>query len=130
MRSPDTAHAIAIVGAGPRGIGLLERIAANAPELLRGRLTVHLVDPFPPGPGRVWRFAQPPLLRMNSMPEDVTMFTDDSVQCAGPIRPGPTLAQWVTAVRDGELAATVDDTLLDELRAVTSTTFPTRRLQS
>ncbi|HEX6360606.1 FAD/NAD(P)-binding protein [Actinophytocola sp.] len=123
-------HAIAIVGAGPRGIGLLERIAANAPELLHGRLTVHLVDPFPPGPGRVWRFAQSPLLRMNSMPEDVTMFTDDSVQCAGPIRPGPTLAEWVTAVRDGELAATVDSSLLAELRSVTATTFPTRRLQS
>lgn len=130
MGSPVTAHSIAIVGAGPRGIGLLERIAANAPELLRGRLTVHLVDPYPPGPGRVWRFAQSPLLRMNSMPEDVTMFTDDSVQCAGPIRPGPTLAEWVTAVRDGRLAATVDSSLLAELRAVTPTTFPTRRLQS
>jgi hypothetical protein len=126
----QTEHAIAVVGTGPRGVGLLERIAANAPELLLGRLTVHLVDPFPPGPGRVWRFAQSPLLRMNSMPEDVTMFTDSSVQCAGPIRPGPTLAEWVTAVRDGDLVATVDSALLAELRSVTPTTFPTRRLQS
>lgn len=126
----DGVPAIAIVGAGPRGVGLLERIAANVPELYGGRLVVHLIDPFPPGPGRVWRFAQSPLLRMNSMPEDVTMFTDDTVRCAGPIRPGPTLAEWVTAVRDGELAAEVDPTLLDELRSVTATTFPTRRLQS
>lgn len=125
-----TAHSIAIVGAGPRGIGLLERIAANAPELLRGRLVVHLVDPFPPGPGRVWRFAQSPLLRMNSMAEDVTMFTDDTVQCTGPIRPGPTLAEWVGAVRDGDLDATVDSALLDELWSTTATTFSTRRLQS
>lgn len=125
-----TTHSIAVVGAGPRGIGLLERIAANAPELLRGRLVVHLVDPFPPGPGRVWRFAQSPLLRMNSMAEDVTMFTDDTVRCAGPIRPGPTLAEWVAAVRDGDLAATVDSALLDELRSATATTFVTRRLQS
>ena len=35
-----------------------------------------------------------PLLWMNSMAEDVTMFTDDSVRCAGPIRPGPSLAEW------------------------------------
>lgn len=125
-----TAHSIAIVGAGPRGIGLLERIAANAPELLRDSLEVHLVDPFPPGPGRVWRFAQSPLLRMNSMAEDVTMFTDDTVRCAGPIRPGPTLAEWVAAVRDGELAATVDSELHEELWSATATTFPTRRLQS
>jgi hypothetical protein len=89
---------------------------------------VHLVDPFPPGPGRVWRFAQSPLLRMNSMPEDVTMFTDDTVQCDGPVRPGPTLAEWVDAVRAGEL--TVDSSLAAELSAVTATTFPTRRLQS
>jgi uncharacterized NAD(P)/FAD-binding protein YdhS len=127
----DGVPAIAVVGAGPRGVGLLERIAANVPELYGGgRLVVHLVDPFPPGPGRVWRFAQSPLLRMNSMPEDVTMFTDDTVRCAGPIRPGPTLAEWVAGVRDGELAAAVEPSLLDELRSVTATTFPTRRLQS
>jgi hypothetical protein len=125
-----TGPAVAIVGAGPRGVGLLERIAANLPELFDGPLVVHLVDPFPPGPGRVWRFAQSPLLRMNSMPEDVTMFTDDTVRCAGPIRPGPTLAEWVTAVRDGELTAHVDPSLAAELAAVTATTFPTRRLQS
>ena len=40
---------IAIVGAGPRGTGLLERIAAGVPELAPGvSLDVHLVDPFPP----------------------------------------------------------------------------------
>lgn len=91
---------------------------------------MHLVDPFPPGPGRVWRFAQSPLLRMNSMPEDVTMFTDDTVKCDGPIRPGPTLAEWVDAVRAGELTADVDPSLAAELASVTTTTFPTRRLQS
>ena len=121
---------LVVVGAGPKGVGLLERIAANAPESLRGPLTVHLVDPFPPGPGRVWRFAQSPLLRMNSMPEDVTMFTDDTVECAGPVWPGPTLAEWVSGVRDGTIDAAVDASLTGELRSVTATTFPTRRLQS
>jgi hypothetical protein len=121
---------LVVVGAGPKGIGLLERIAANAAELARERLTVHLVDPFPPGPGRVWRFAQSPLLRMNSTPEDVTMFTDDTVLCAGPVRPGPTLAEWVAGVRDGTIRADVDPSLTAELRSVTATTFPTRRLQS
>ncbi|MBN6039659.1 FAD/NAD(P)-binding protein [Amycolatopsis sp. 195334CR] len=126
----DGAKAIAVVGAGPRGAGLLERIAASAPEFATGPLTVHLIDPFPGGPGRVWRFAQSPLLRMNSMPEDVTMFTDETVRCDGPIRPGPTLAEWVDAVRDGDLAVDLDPGVAAEVRAVTSTTFPTRRLQS
>lgn len=39
---------IAIVGAGPRGTGLLERIGANVPELFGGRaLEIHVIDPFP-----------------------------------------------------------------------------------
>ncbi|MFD3728254.1 FAD/NAD(P)-binding protein [Streptomyces sp. NPDC058671] len=86
---------IVIVGAGPRGTGLLERLAANLPELYGDRpLDVHLVDPHPPGPGRIWRTGQSPLLWMNSRAEDVTMFTDETVDLEGPVRPGPTLAEW------------------------------------
>ncbi|MEW1772276.1 FAD/NAD(P)-binding protein [Streptomyces sp. NPDC086777] len=86
---------LVIVGAGPRGTGLLERIAANAPELYAGSgLDIHLVDPHPPGAGRIWRAAQSPLLWMNSHAEDVTMFTDETVRMAGPVREGPTLHEW------------------------------------
>ncbi len=86
---------LVIVGAGPRGTGLLERIAANAPGLYAGSgIDIHLVDPYPPGAGRIWRAAQSPLLWMNSHAEDVTMFTDDTVDLAGPVREGPTLHQW------------------------------------
>ncbi|OIJ90808.1 adenylate cyclase [Streptomyces sp. MUSC 14] len=86
---------LVIVGAGPRGTGLLERIAANAPELYAGTgLDIHLVDPHPPGGGRIWRQAQSPLLWMNSHAEDVTMFTDDTVAMDGPVREGPTLREW------------------------------------
>ncbi|GHF80687.1 FAD/NAD(P)-binding protein [Streptomyces thermodiastaticus] len=86
---------LVIVGAGPRGTGLIERIAANAPELYAGcGLDIHLVDPYPPGSGRIWRDAQSPLLWMNSHAEDVTMFTDDTVDMAGPVREGPTLHEW------------------------------------
>ncbi|MER6462505.1 FAD/NAD(P)-binding protein [Streptomyces sp. NPDC001228] len=86
---------LVIVGAGPRGTGLLERIAANAPELYAGEgLDIHLVDPHPPGAGRIWRAAQSPLLWMNSHAEDVTMFTDETVRMTGPVREGPTLHEW------------------------------------
>ncbi|MEU8689185.1 FAD/NAD(P)-binding protein [Streptomyces sp. NPDC048665] len=86
---------LVIVGAGPRGTGLLERIAANAPELYADTgLDIHLVDPHPPGGGRIWRQAQSPLLWMNSHAEDVTMFTDDTVAMDGPVREGPTLHEW------------------------------------
>ncbi|MGW5660479.1 FAD/NAD(P)-binding protein [Streptomyces sp. NPDC003758] len=86
---------LVIVGAGPRGTGLLERIAANVPALYAGsELDVHLVDPYPPGGGRIWRQAQSPLLWMNSHAEDVTMFTDETVTMQGPVREGPTLHEW------------------------------------
>ncbi|MER6009470.1 FAD/NAD(P)-binding protein [Streptomyces bluensis] len=87
---------LALVGAGPRGTSVLERLCASAPELLRPgtRLTVHVVDPAPPGPGLVWRTAQSPHLLMNTVASQVTLFTDESVDCSGPIRPGPSLHAW------------------------------------
>ncbi|SFJ73457.1 FAD-NAD(P)-binding [Amycolatopsis sacchari] len=122
---------LAIVGAGPRGVGVLERISANAAELLgTTRLVVHLIDPFPPGPGRIWRYEQSPLLRMNSMTEDVTMFTDETVRMDGPVRPGPSLAEWADQLRRGELRHEIAADLHDELAALLTTSFPTRRLQS
>ncbi|MFI8068966.1 FAD/NAD(P)-binding protein [Streptomyces sp. NPDC086033] len=85
-----------MVGAGPRGTSVLERLCASAPELLPpgAHLTVHVIDPSPPGPGRVWRPTQSPDLLMNTVASQVTLFTDESVDCAGPIRPGPSLHEW------------------------------------
>ncbi|MGP9021661.1 FAD/NAD(P)-binding protein [Streptomyces sp. BR1] len=95
LKLPLHRPSLVVVGAGPRGTGFLERLAANLPELYGDQpLDVHLVDPYPPGGGRIWRAEQSPLLWMNSMAEDVTMFTDDTVQQEGPVRPGPTLAEW------------------------------------
>ncbi|MET7615527.1 FAD/NAD(P)-binding protein [Streptomyces sp. NPDC005408] len=107
MRSaaiPHTRDAIAVVGAGPRGTSVLERLCASLPELTPGtRLTVHLVDPAPPGPGRVWRTDQSAELLMNTVASQVTLFTDDSVVCEGPIRPGPSLYEWAAAHTDERL---------------------------
>ncbi|MEU3736125.1 FAD/NAD(P)-binding protein [Streptomyces sp. NPDC032198] len=97
--APEHDVAVAVVGAGPRGTSVLERLCASAVELLPpgARLTVHVVDPSPPGPGRVWRTAQPAELLMNTVASQVTLFTDDSVDCAGPVRQGPSLYAWAAA---------------------------------
>ncbi|MCX5389814.1 FAD/NAD(P)-binding domain-containing protein [Streptomyces sp. NBC_00094] len=95
MTTRPSTPSLVIVGAGPRGTGFLERLAANLPELYGDApLDLHLVDPHPPGPGRIWRTEQSPLLWMNSRAEDVTLFTDETVTLEGPVRPGPTLADW------------------------------------
>ncbi|MEU6254115.1 FAD/NAD(P)-binding protein [Streptomyces sp. NPDC047043] len=87
---------LAVVGAGPRGTSVLERLCASVPELLPPgvRLTVHVIDPAPPGAGSVWRAAQSPELLMNTVACQVTLFTDDSVDCSGPVREGPSLHEW------------------------------------
>ncbi|MEU5272235.1 FAD/NAD(P)-binding protein [Streptomyces hygroscopicus] len=123
-RPPAT---IVIVGAGPRATGLIERIAANAPELYGDGtpLALHLVDPHPPGGGRIWRPDQSPLLWMNSMAEDVTIFTDESVEREGPLRPGPSLAEWARQVHEADLPPE----LAAEAAALTGQSFATRRLQ-
>jgi hypothetical protein len=122
--------AIAIVGAGPRGVGILERLGASASELRPDGFDVHLIDPYPPGPGRIWRHEQSPLLAMNSMAADVTMFTDDTVVCDGPIVPGPSFWEWAQELRTSGEPERLGPELAAELRAVTASTFPSRRLQS
>ncbi|MGY0022929.1 FAD/NAD(P)-binding protein [Streptomyces sp. cg35] len=88
-------QSLVIVGAGPRGTGILERIAANTgDEQGPLELDIHLVDPYPPGGGRIWRREQSPLLWMNSQAQDVTLFTDDTVEAEGPVLPGPALHEW------------------------------------
>jgi hypothetical protein len=124
---------LAIIGGGPRCAGILERIAANA-ELLapETRLTVHVIDPHPPGAGRIWRHAQSPLLKLNSMAEDVTMFTDESSTIDGPVVTGPSLIEWAEGVRTGTIRdVRIDEAhLAEQLRALEGSSFPTRQLQS
>ncbi|WP_439591723.1 FAD/NAD(P)-binding protein [Microbacterium sp.] len=120
---------LVFVGAGPRAVMLLERVLARTDE--HTRLDIVLVDPHPPGAGRIWRHAQSPLLKLNSVTRDVTVFTDDSCAIAGPVRPGPALDAWLDLWRAGEL----EDVELDELSSAEAASlgpdgFPTRRLHS
>ncbi len=71
------APVLVFVGGGPRTVSLLERLAANAELLPATGLDIHIVDPFPVGGGRIWRRSQSPLLWMNSVAKDVTIFTDE-----------------------------------------------------
>ena len=124
-----------LVGGGPRAAMLRERLAANRPALFAGPLRIHVVDPFPPGAGRIWRRDQSPLLKLNSRAADVTMFTDSSVECAGPAVEGPSLVEWAAGVLDGSLPDGrgphgTDADLEAQLRGLHPESFPTRRLQS
>lgn len=118
---------LVFVGGGPRTVGLLERIAANAELLAPQPLDIHVVDPYPAGGGRIWRGDQSELLWMNSMTRDTTVFTDDSVTCAGPIRPGPSLHDWVTGPGQAVL---IEHGLGEEAQRLGPNDFASRRVQS
>ncbi|MFZ4276897.1 FAD/NAD(P)-binding protein [Streptomyces arboris] len=127
----STAPTLVVIGGGPRGTGVIERIAANARELYGDLpLDIHLVDPYPAGGGRIWRPDQSPLLWMNSMAEDVTMFTDETVELAGPVVAGPALHAWADDVRAGRVTPDAEPAVLAEIRGLTGQDFPSRRLQS
>src|SRR4051794_2078838 len=60
-------YRVAIVGAGPRGTSVLERLLANQRLRADGTgLQIHLIDPYPPGSGHVWRQDQSRLFLMNT----------------------------------------------------------------
>ncbi|MEU7163097.1 FAD/NAD(P)-binding protein [Streptomyces morookaense] len=86
---------IAIVGSGPRGLSVAERLAARLQGEHPGRdVEISIVDKVQVGAGRVWRTGQDTSFLMNTACGEVTMFSgpmDD-----GPVRAGagPTLAQW------------------------------------
>lgn len=129
---PAHAPSIVFIGGGPRTAGLLERLAANRPELFDGPLRIHVVEPYQPGSGRIWRFGQDPGLMLNSTAGDVTMFSDSSVQCSGPAVEGPTLAEWAAGVTGGSIVdiPELPAALAEQARTLTPASFPTRQLHS
>lgn len=127
-----TIPAIVFIGGGPRAAGVLERLAANRQEVFDGPVHLHVVEPHVPGSGRIWRYDQNPGLLLNSTAADITMFTDESVTCDGPARPGPGLAEWAAGVVAGTITDVPDfpRALQEQLRTLTGASFPSRQLQS
>jgi uncharacterized NAD(P)/FAD-binding protein YdhS len=124
---------LCLVGAGPRTLGVLDRLSARASTDPSRPVEVHVVDPHPPGAGRIWRADQHPLLWMNSRAADVTVLPDDSSVLPEPVRTGPTLFAWLDEHRAdlaAEFEATGQDDLHREVLGVEEGTFASRALGS
>ncbi|MGW7541092.1 FAD/NAD(P)-binding protein [Streptomyces sp. NPDC054770] len=96
--SADGSFTVAVVGGGPRGIAVFERLAHHlssaADDQPRGAVHIVLLDAVQPGRGRVWRTDQPPWLLMNTVIGELTMF---------PPGQGPTFAEWLRRRPEPEL---------------------------
>lgn len=119
---------ICVVGAGPRGISVTERLLANAGQrgASAGPLVVHLVDPLLGAGGRVWSVDQPDLLLMNTIASQVTMFTDDSVTCEGPVVRGPSLYEWAQSALLAQAPDGFPAAMLAEAAGLGPDDYPTR----
>jgi uncharacterized NAD(P)/FAD-binding protein YdhS len=120
---------VCVIGAGPRGLSVLERLCVNAASVPDDiAITVHVVDPYRPGAGQVWRTDQSEHLLMNTVASQVTMFTDESVRIEGALVPGPSLYEWARFLTligpmDGPQH---DERVLGEARALGPDSYPTR----
>ncbi|WP_178945375.1 FAD/NAD(P)-binding domain-containing protein [Kocuria sp. TGY1127_2] len=131
---------IVVIGAGPRGLSTVERLAAHAASRSDKNVEVHLVDPFPPGPGHVWRTDQSRLFLMNTpsffptvVPTDVTVTSapsDGSYPRPISAVRGLSFEEWrarVTADSSFPLIGLSDGDLA-EVHALTREGFPSRKL--
>ncbi|MBR9663098.1 MULTISPECIES: FAD/NAD(P)-binding protein, partial [Bacillus cereus group] len=86
---------VAIIGSGPRGMSVLERLAARLIELdNKKHVEIFLIDDGYIGTGRVWSTEQSPFLLMNTVAQEISAFSgmwDGKEAHPGN---GPSFAQW------------------------------------
>ncbi|MFI6081601.1 FAD/NAD(P)-binding protein [Streptomyces sp. NPDC051217] len=107
---------------------MTERLLANARQRgpSAGPLVVHLVDPMLGAGGRVWSVDQPDVLLMNTIASQVTMFTDETVTCEGPVVRGPSLYEWAHSPLTAEPPDGFPPTVLAEAAGLGPDDYPTR----
>lgn len=116
---------LCIIGAGPRGLSVLERLCANARDRdPTQHVRVHVIDPHILGGSNVWRTSQSTELLMNTVASQITMFADDSVDCAGPVVAGPSLHDWARFVHT--FAGKVPEWVEKEAKRLGPDSYPSR----
>ncbi|MER6121615.1 FAD/NAD(P)-binding protein [Streptomyces sp. NPDC001795] len=103
--TPPEPYRIAVVGTGPRGTSVLERLAVRLAERATPRpVEVCAIDAHEVGPGRIWRTDQPLWSMMNTVSGEVTIFSGPPD--GGPARAGagPSLYEWWRTVDPEEAA--------------------------
>jgi hypothetical protein len=116
---------VAIVGGGPRGVSVVERLAAHRPAGT-DPVRVALIDAIEVGSGATWRTDQPPAFLNNTQAAFTTILPDEHTPVAPPLPGGVSLIDWARSVRQGEGRP---DWVLEEAASLAPDVYPTRRLQ-
>ncbi|MGK3650197.1 FAD/NAD(P)-binding protein [Pseudarthrobacter enclensis] len=128
----------AIIGAGPRGTSVLERLLAHAADLLTAgnpgsvadgsapfTLHIDVVDPYPAGPGHVWQPSQSRLFLMNTQSFYPTLIPEDPALPAA--LAGSTFERWRQRQQQDPLPSLTDEERA-ELAVLGTNDFPSRAL--
>ncbi|MHA7210695.1 FAD/NAD(P)-binding protein [Arthrobacter sp. MDT1-65] len=124
------ARRVAVIGGGPRGTSVVERLIAGHRALGAGAptLVLHVIEPYEPGPGHVWQTDQSRLFLMNTpclYPTVVPVGPAAAGIAASP--GGVSFDTWRTRVNDG-LVPGLGDADLAECSRLASRDFPSRAL--
>ncbi|MDO4919238.1 FAD/NAD(P)-binding protein [Kocuria sp.] len=114
---------VVVVGAGPRGLSAVERLVARSAHT-GAPVHIDLVDPFPPGPGHVWRTDQSELFLMNTPSLFPTVIAGEGVLDVPSLEPlrGMSFDAWRRGVVAGEVV--LADPLSDAQRRALSELSP------
>lgn len=121
----------AIIGAGPRGTSVLERLLAHASHRAEResgaavRLHIDVVDPYPAGPGHVWQPGQSRLFLMNTQSFYPTLIPEDPGLPAAVA--GTTFDRWRERQQQDPLPSLTADERA-ELAVLGSNDFPSRAI--
>lgn len=88
----------AIIGTGPRGLSVLERLALELKNKhsYQKKVQVYIFDNVDPGAGRIWKANQKDCFLMNTLSRDVTMYSEPKKGELPLFRYRPTLAEWIS----------------------------------
>ncbi|RLZ03312.1 hypothetical protein CWC38_06400 [Kocuria tytonicola] len=95
---------VVVVGAGPRGLSVVERLVARSAHT-GAAVHIDLVDPFPPGPGHVWRTDQSDVFLMNTPSLFPTVLAAPDVLDVPSVAPlrGMSFERWRRGVVAGQI---------------------------
>ncbi|WP_416353573.1 FAD/NAD(P)-binding protein [Agrilactobacillus fermenti] len=123
---------IGIVGAGPRGLLILERLIAWSRER-QEKMAIHLFDLNGIG-GVVWQPNQSYTLIMNTPSNMISLFEDETVTpLAGPLTTGPNIYDWTKTeaaeyIQKNNQRFEHANAFLAEIKRLQANDYPTRAL--
>jgi hypothetical protein len=83
---------IAVVGVGPRGLSVLERVISHT-RLGGAPAELLLIEPGDLGTG-IHRVNQPDYLLLNTIASQLTIFSDEQMTPGAPVTKGPSFFEW------------------------------------